>query len=159
MHLDSPQLRLDKTHPPPLTDALKAASENCARIKDLGFTISKHITMYGEHFELVSDPFIEGDYTAVHAITQNDPGIRTLRLPVAILIGLAERFRKPARLAIRARDSVAWPYSQCSGPTGPLTPNQSEQFRPAIASRLSDHSARDEHPGLSFRSSELSQPI
>jgi hypothetical protein len=81
----------------PLTDALKAASENCARIKDLGFTISKHITMYGEHFELVSDPFVEGDYTAVHAITQNNPGIRTLHLPVAILVGLAERFRRPAK--------------------------------------------------------------
>lgn len=84
------------------TDAFKlpaigrSASENCARIKDLGFTTSKHITMYGEHFELVSDPFIEGDYTAVHAITQNNPGIRTLRLPVATLIGLAERFRRPA---------------------------------------------------------------
>lgn len=83
-----------------ISSALQSAAENCARIKNLGFTISKHITMYGEHFELVSDPFTEGDCTAVHAITQNDPGIRTLRLPVATLIGLAERFRKPARLAI-----------------------------------------------------------
>jgi hypothetical protein len=84
--------------PPAPADALKAASENCARIRDLGFTAFKHITMYGERFELVSDPFIEGGYTAVHAISQNDPGIRTLRLPVAILVGLTDRFRQPARL-------------------------------------------------------------
>jgi hypothetical protein len=37
--------------------------------------------------------------------------------------------------------------------------SQSEQFRPAIVSRLSHHGSRDEHSGLSFRSSELSQPI
>jgi hypothetical protein len=81
-----------------LADALTSASENCARIKDLGFTTSKHITMYGEHFELLSDPFVDGDYTAVRAISQNGPGIRTLRLPVAILVGLADRFRHPAKL-------------------------------------------------------------
>jgi hypothetical protein len=56
--------------PPPPADPLttptgaRSASENCARVKDLGFTASKHIKMYGEHFELVSDPFVEGDYTA-----------------------------------------------------------------------------------------------
>ena len=73
----------------------RSDSENCARIRDLGFAASKHITMYGEHFELLSDPFIEGACTAVHAITQNDPEIRTLRLPVAILVGLTDRFRPP----------------------------------------------------------------
>jgi hypothetical protein len=84
-----------KPAPAALNGGLKAASTDCARIKNLGFTTSKHITMYGEHFELVSDPFSEGEYTAIHAITQNDPRIRTLRLPVAILTGLGARCRKP----------------------------------------------------------------
>jgi hypothetical protein len=52
--------------------------------------------MYGERFEIVSDPFVEGDCVAIHVITGNDPKIRTLRLPIAILLGLADRFRKPA---------------------------------------------------------------
>jgi hypothetical protein len=73
------------------------ASENCGRIKDLGFATSQHITMYGEHFELVSDPFAEGDCTAVRVIKANDPTVRTLRLPVAILVGPRERFRNPTK--------------------------------------------------------------
>jgi len=92
------------------TDALnghpsgRSPSENCARIKDLGFTTSKHIKMYGERFELVSDPFVQGDYTAVHAISPNDRGIRELRLPTAILVGLPDLFRQQGK-GPRARDS------------------------------------------------------
>jgi hypothetical protein len=72
-------------------------SENCAKIRALGFTISKRIKLYGERFELVSDPFDDDGCTAVHAISGNDPRMRTLRLPVAILIGLSGRFRKIQR--------------------------------------------------------------
>ena len=73
----------------------RSPSQNCARIKDLGFTSSKHIEMYGEHFEIVSEPFTEGDCVAVHVISRNDPEphppnsipkIRTLRLPTALLV-------------------------------------------------------------------------
>lgn len=48
--------------------------------------------MYGERFEIVSDPFDEGDCVAVNATSGNDPEIRTLRLPIAILVGLGDRF-------------------------------------------------------------------
>jgi hypothetical protein len=70
----------------------RSRSETCARIRDLGFTASRHIKMYGERFEIVSDPFSDGDCIAVHAISGNDPKIRTLRLPMAILVGVADRF-------------------------------------------------------------------
>lgn len=72
-------------------------SENCAKIKDLGFTSSHHIKMYGERFEVVSDPFDEDGCVAVRAISGDDPTIRTVRLPVAILVGLSGRFRKLQR--------------------------------------------------------------
>ena len=53
--------------------------------------------MYGERFEIVSDPFDEGDCVAVRATSGNDPEIRTLRLPLAILVGLADRIsRRPS---------------------------------------------------------------
>jgi hypothetical protein len=42
--------------------------------------------MYGEQFEIVSEPFSEGDGVAVHAICGKDPKVRTLRLPTAILV-------------------------------------------------------------------------
>lgn len=68
-----------------------AVSEKCTRIKNLGFSTSKHIKMYGERFEIVSDPFNEGDCIAVHAISESDPEhhptMRTLLLPIAILVG------------------------------------------------------------------------
>ena len=63
-------------------------SDSCAKIRDLGFTASMRINMYGERFEIVSDPFHEGDFVAVRATCGSPPEIRTLRLPIAIFLGL-----------------------------------------------------------------------
>jgi hypothetical protein len=52
--------------------------------------------MYGERFEIVSDPFTEDDCIAVRATGGKGPEIRTLRLPVTILVGLSDRFLKRA---------------------------------------------------------------
>ncbi len=68
------------------------ASDSCVKIRDLGFAVSMHIHMYGEHFEIVSDPFDDGGCIAVRATSGSDPEIRTLRLPIAILVGRADRF-------------------------------------------------------------------
>src|SRR5271156_5875131 len=76
-----------------------ATSKNCAKIKDLGFTVSRHIKMYGERLEIVSDPFSEGDGVAVHAISGTDPEIRTVRLPTTLLVGSKDRFLKKLGLA------------------------------------------------------------
>ena len=38
----------------------RSASESCARVKELGFSASKHIKIYGQRYELVSDPFEDG---------------------------------------------------------------------------------------------------
>ena len=35
-------------------------ADDCVRIKDLGYNASSHIQMYGERFEIVSDPFPTG---------------------------------------------------------------------------------------------------
>ncbi len=69
---------------------------DCPRIKDLGYSTSHHIHMYGEHFEIVSDPFPDGGGVAVDAITAKDSAKRRLRLPVAILVGLRDMFPKTA---------------------------------------------------------------
>jgi hypothetical protein len=76
----------------------RSRSRRCARIKDLGFSSSRHIKMYGESFEIVSDPFSDGDGVAVRAISGNDPKIRTLRLPTAILVGSGDRFLKKPQI-------------------------------------------------------------
>jgi hypothetical protein len=76
------------------TNSSQSPSGNCARIKDLGFAASKRIKMYGESFEIISDPFNEGDCVVVRVISESDGEVRSLRLPVAILVGLSGRLRK-----------------------------------------------------------------
>lgn len=73
---------------------MQNASDSCGKIQGLGFTASTHIKMYGQRFEIVSEPFDEGGGIAVRAKSGTDPEIRTLRLPTAILIGKADRFLK-----------------------------------------------------------------
>jgi len=70
------------------------SAENCAKIKNLGFIASGHIKMYGERFEIVSDPFSVGDGVAVQATSGAHPEVRTVRLPTAILVGAKDRFLK-----------------------------------------------------------------
>ena len=89
--------------PPAATTALKthpiahSPSENCAKIRELGFKSSTHMRMYGERFELVSDPFVEGDFTSVHAISGGSPQGRAVRLPVSILVGLKDILRRKTK--------------------------------------------------------------
>jgi hypothetical protein len=75
-------------------ETVRSGSDSCAKIKDLGFKTSKHMKLYGERFEIVSDPFDEGAYIAVRATSEKDPGVRTVRLPTALLAGQADRFLK-----------------------------------------------------------------
>ena len=57
---------------------------------NLGYIAGKRVNLYGEHFEIASDPFIDGDWVAVRVTTENDPTIRTIRLPVSLLVGLTD---------------------------------------------------------------------
>jgi hypothetical protein len=76
-------------------------AEDCTRIRELGYMLSGHAKLYGENFEIVSDPFPEGGGVAVRVVTATNPAIRTLRLPVAILLGMSKFF--PIRPVIESR--------------------------------------------------------
>jgi hypothetical protein len=54
-------------------------------VKHLGYAISRRIRLYGEEFEVVSDPFPEADGIAVHVTTKKDSSIRILRIPATVL--------------------------------------------------------------------------
>lgn len=69
---------------------MQSGSDSCVQMKDLGFTSSMHL--YGQRFAIVSEPFSEGDGISVRATSGSDPEVRTLRLPVSILISRADRF-------------------------------------------------------------------
>ena len=59
--------------------------EMCARLQKMGYARSKHIRMYGQEFEVVSDPFPQGDGIAIQAFSKRETQARTLRLPLSIL--------------------------------------------------------------------------
>jgi hypothetical protein len=85
-----------KHTPSPEPIAVRSTAENCARIKKLGYVAGKHMDLYGEHLELVSDPFEEGDSVAVHAVSESNPTERTIELPISILAGWEDLFQEPA---------------------------------------------------------------
>jgi hypothetical protein len=57
----------------------------CARIRHLGYVASTHIRIYGEEFELLSDPFPEANRIAIRAKAAGDSSARILRLPMTIV--------------------------------------------------------------------------
>jgi hypothetical protein len=64
-------------------------------MKKLGYIVGKHVYLYGEHIELVSDPFEDGKCVAVNVVSGNNPTERTVDLPVALLSGWEDLFLKP----------------------------------------------------------------
>ena len=66
---------------------IKSVEEACARIKRLGYVASRRVRIYGEEFELLSDPFPQADQIAIRAKAKSDSRVRILRLPVTIVQG------------------------------------------------------------------------
>lgn len=66
----------------------------CRRMMDLGYVAGNRVNLYGEHFEILSDPFVDGNWVAVRVRSENDPTIQTIRLPVRVLLGLANLMSK-----------------------------------------------------------------
>ena len=65
-------------------------SRSCEKLRDLGYIAGKRVALYGEHFEIASDPFVDGNWVAVRVTTESDPTIQTIRLPVSLLVGLTD---------------------------------------------------------------------
>jgi hypothetical protein len=59
--------------------------EICARVKNLGYRPSGRVRLYGEEFEVVSEPFAEADGIAVQVKSQKNPNVRVLRLPSTVV--------------------------------------------------------------------------
>ncbi len=59
--------------------------EICANIKRMGYAASSRVRLYGEDFEVLSDPFPEAGGVAVHVKSDRDSRICVLRLPATVL--------------------------------------------------------------------------
>jgi hypothetical protein len=62
-----------------------STTEICANVKRLGYGVSQSIRLYGEQFEVISDPFPESGGIAVSVKTKEGNGIRVLQLPATVL--------------------------------------------------------------------------
>jgi len=69
----------------------------CTRVKNLGYTVSKRVRLYGEELEVVSDPFPEADGVAVQVKSRKNPTVRKMRIPATVLQSV--KGRKPAKVA------------------------------------------------------------
>jgi len=69
----------------------RSLTEICTRVKHLGYAASKHVRIYGEEFEVVSDPFPHDGGIAIHVRTRQESGIRILRLPAMLLQHVREQ--------------------------------------------------------------------
>jgi hypothetical protein len=58
--------------------------DDCARIKCLGYSASRHVRIYGEEYELLSDPFPRANLIAIRAKAERDSCVRVIALPVTI---------------------------------------------------------------------------
>jgi hypothetical protein len=69
----------------------------CARVKRLGYTTSGRVRLYGEEFEVVSEPFPRENGIAVEVKSKRDPKVRVLNLPSTVL--QSARGHKSAKVA------------------------------------------------------------
>lgn len=65
--------------------AQQATAEICEKLKHLGFARSNHIKLYGEQFQLLSDPFPHESGIAVEAVRSDGKAPRMVKLPLPIL--------------------------------------------------------------------------
>jgi hypothetical protein len=57
----------------------------CESIKRLGYGASQNIRLYGEEFEVISDPFPEAGGIAVSVRAKGNDRIRVVQLPATVL--------------------------------------------------------------------------
>ena len=56
----------------------------CDRLKKMGYAESKHIRIYGEEIEVVSNPFPDGDGIAVRGISKRETRVKVVKLPLPV---------------------------------------------------------------------------
>jgi hypothetical protein len=71
--------------------------EMCAKVKNLGYTTSMRVRLYGEEFEVVSEPFPRANGIAVHVKSGRDAKVRVLQLPATVIQTV--KARKTAKVA------------------------------------------------------------
>ena len=67
------------------------AAEVCAQIKKFGYAMSQKIRIYGEEFEVLSDPFASDEGIAIHVRSRRTSQTRVLLLPATVIHRVHQR--------------------------------------------------------------------
>jgi hypothetical protein len=73
-----------------------SVAEICAQVKRMGFAASSRVRLYGEDFDVLSDPFPEVGGVAVQVKAQKDSRICILQLPATVTQNLHRMGRNAA---------------------------------------------------------------
>ena len=70
-----------------LSDSLEetAVAHICERLKKMGYSVGRHIRLYGERLEVVSDPFLHDGLIAVRVRGKGHRSERVIHLPRMVL--------------------------------------------------------------------------
>jgi hypothetical protein len=68
-----------------MTVQLQREDEICAKLIALGYAKHKRIRMYGEEFDLISDPVADENGFAIEAVSRKSGATRKLRIPLSVL--------------------------------------------------------------------------
>ena len=66
-------------------DVSPSVADICANVKRLGYGMSQRIRLYGEDFDVISDPFPEAGGIAVSVKDRKGRGTRVVQLPATVL--------------------------------------------------------------------------
>jgi hypothetical protein len=58
----------------------------CEKLRKLGYARQRHIRLYGEEFDLISNPIPDGDGFAVDGIASKSGDQRRIRVPLSIVV-------------------------------------------------------------------------
>ena len=58
----------------------------CKRLQELGYAREKRIRLYGEEFQLVSNPVPDGDGFMVEGVTRISGVVRRVRIPLSLVV-------------------------------------------------------------------------
>jgi hypothetical protein len=79
----------------PANQETSELNQICERLKEMGYSESKRIRIYGQEFEVISNPFPRDKGIAVEAQPKGTRQVRVLQLPLPILQMVGPK-RKPA---------------------------------------------------------------
>jgi hypothetical protein len=83
----------------PTTQNSMELDEVCDRLQKMGYAEFKRIRIYGQEFEVVSNPFPQGDGIAIRAFSKRETQTRTLRLPLPVVQMVTRQKQQKKKIA------------------------------------------------------------